>query len=171
MSPTYKQGIEQVVIHATKHQDGGVDEVVATALSGLLADDQHVLDAEVTAVSSRIFWKATTANDVSDLNRTVSLDWTALDVTALTSAAAKFAILVVQIDTDAYTSGRAYIQFRKNGDTPTINPIVEARKLTGDTAVGNLIIAVDAGQIMEYRIVITGTIQIDTYISVVGYIE
>ena len=34
--------------HKTKHQDGGVDEVVATALSGLLADDQHVLDAAVT---------------------------------------------------------------------------------------------------------------------------
>lgn len=36
--------------HAASHQDGGGDEVSVAALSGLLADDQHVLDTEVTAV-------------------------------------------------------------------------------------------------------------------------
>lgn len=35
--------------HASKHQDGGVDEISVAGLSGLLADDQHVLDAEVLA--------------------------------------------------------------------------------------------------------------------------
>lgn len=40
-----------VVAHKTSHQDGGDDEVVVTSLSGLAADDQHVLDAEVTAVA------------------------------------------------------------------------------------------------------------------------
>lgn len=35
--------------HATKHQDAGVDEISVTGLSGLLADDQHVLDVEVLA--------------------------------------------------------------------------------------------------------------------------
>lgn len=33
--------------HKTRHQDGGADEVSVTGLSGLLADDQHVLDTEV----------------------------------------------------------------------------------------------------------------------------
>ena len=37
--------------HNTRHQDAGADEIVVTGLSGLLADDQHVLDAEVTAVA------------------------------------------------------------------------------------------------------------------------
>jgi len=37
--------------HKTRHQDGGADEISVTGLSGLLADDQHVLDAEVTAVA------------------------------------------------------------------------------------------------------------------------
>jgi hypothetical protein len=36
--------------HAASHQNGGGDEISVAALSGLLADDQHVLDAEVTAV-------------------------------------------------------------------------------------------------------------------------
>jgi len=34
--------------HKTHHQDGGADEISVAALSGLLADDQHVLDGEVT---------------------------------------------------------------------------------------------------------------------------
>ena len=37
--------------HKTPHQDGGADQVSVTGLSGLLADDQHVLDAEVSAVA------------------------------------------------------------------------------------------------------------------------
>lgn len=38
--------------HATTHQDGGSDEMVITGLSGLLADDQHVLDSEVLSAIS-----------------------------------------------------------------------------------------------------------------------
>jgi hypothetical protein len=37
--------------HASRHANGGADEVVITGLSGLLADDQHVLDSEVVAVA------------------------------------------------------------------------------------------------------------------------
>lgn len=37
--------------HHARHENGGADEVEVTGLSGLLADDQHVLDAEVTAVA------------------------------------------------------------------------------------------------------------------------
>ncbi len=38
--------------HAASHQNAGGDEISVAALSGLLADDQHVLDAEVTAVAT-----------------------------------------------------------------------------------------------------------------------
>ena len=37
--------------HSARHENGGADEISVTGLSGLLADDQHVLDAEVTAVA------------------------------------------------------------------------------------------------------------------------
>jgi hypothetical protein len=43
--------IIRVEAHKLRHQDGGADELSVTGLSGLLADDQHVLDAEVTAVA------------------------------------------------------------------------------------------------------------------------
>ena len=39
------------IAHASSHQNGGSDEISVTGLSGLLADDQHVLDAEVVAVA------------------------------------------------------------------------------------------------------------------------
>src|SRR4030042_3989728 len=34
--------------HASSHQNGGGDEISVADLSGTLADDQHVLDTEVT---------------------------------------------------------------------------------------------------------------------------
>lgn len=37
------------VAHASRHQNGGADEISVAGLSGLLADDQHVLDTEVIA--------------------------------------------------------------------------------------------------------------------------
>ncbi len=37
--------------HSTRHENAGADEVSVAGLSGLLADDQHVLDAEVLAVA------------------------------------------------------------------------------------------------------------------------
>jgi hypothetical protein len=37
--------------HSGRHENGGADEIAVTGLSGLLADDQHVLDAEVVAVA------------------------------------------------------------------------------------------------------------------------
>lgn len=53
--------------HKTRHQDGGADEIIVTGLSGLLADDQHVLDAEVTAVAIALTQKAA-ASGVASLD-------------------------------------------------------------------------------------------------------
>ena len=56
--------------HGPSHENGGGDEVGIGGLSGLLADDQHVLDAEVTAVAiARIL--LTTRGDIIYRNATV----------------------------------------------------------------------------------------------------
>ena len=47
---TGQTGVD-IAAHKARHQDGGADEIAVTGLSGLLADDQHVLDAEVLAVA------------------------------------------------------------------------------------------------------------------------
>ena len=49
--PDEKVKIEK---HADRHENGGADEISVTGLSGLLADDQHVLDAEVKLVLASI---------------------------------------------------------------------------------------------------------------------
>ena len=41
-------------IHGAQHEDGETDEISVDGLSGLLADDQHVLDAEVKLVFATI---------------------------------------------------------------------------------------------------------------------
>jgi len=42
------------IAHASDHENGGSDEISVTGLSGLLADDQHVLDAEVVAAAKTV---------------------------------------------------------------------------------------------------------------------
>jgi len=41
--------VAAALVHAARHQNGGADEISVAGLSGLLADDQHVIDAEVDA--------------------------------------------------------------------------------------------------------------------------
>ena len=155
---------------ATLYQDAGKTNLVTfQAVTGTVALSNDV---------SKVVWKATNAASVSDLNRTTTLDWTDLDLTSVTSANAKFAILMVQISIDSITAGvsnQVVVEIRKNGDTPSWAAFI----LTADGGVyvASSIIrnqgmcAVDAGQVLEYKITIGGTIQCDTYITVIGYIE
>lgn len=53
--------------HAVKHQNGGSDEVTVLGLSGLLADDQHVLDAEVLAVAAALVHASRHTNGADDI--------------------------------------------------------------------------------------------------------
>ena len=57
--------------HKALHQDGGSDELDVTGLSGLLADDQHVLDAEAVAAAKTVKLDDFAApDDNTDLNAT-----------------------------------------------------------------------------------------------------
>lgn len=40
--------------HSARHEDTGADEISVAALSGVLADDQHVIDGEVLAVAAAL---------------------------------------------------------------------------------------------------------------------
>jgi hypothetical protein len=59
-----------VIKHKIRHQNGGSDEISVTGLSGLLADDQHVLDAEVQAIKLDAF---TAPDDGAKLDVSTSL--------------------------------------------------------------------------------------------------
>ena len=52
--------------HKASHENAGADEVSVVGLSGLLADDQHVLDAEVLAVAAAVTHAASHQNAGAD---------------------------------------------------------------------------------------------------------
>jgi len=68
--------------HKASHEDGGADEISVIDLSGLLADDQHVLDAEVTLVI-----EATPLNDLAEADGDVDFNLhQAIDLVVMTVA-------------------------------------------------------------------------------------
>jgi len=59
--------------HHARHENGGADEISVAGLSGLLADDQHVLDAEVLAVAAALVHAARHQNAGADEINVVGL--------------------------------------------------------------------------------------------------
>ena len=80
--------------HASRHENAGDDEINVGGLSGLLADDQHVLDAEVLAVAADLDHSADHENAGSDeinvagLSGLLADDQHVLDAEALAAAVA-----------------------------------------------------------------------------------
>ncbi|GAJ07909.1 unnamed protein product [marine sediment metagenome] len=124
---------------------------------------------------SLVIWKDTSEQALLDIARTTSLDWTDLDLTAFTSPGAKCAIVQLQFYIISITGGKAVLEVRKKGTTTTINDFIVAGAKQGDLAQAELegvaIVGLDAGQTIEYKTTITDTININSMINVLGYIE
>jgi len=122
-----------------------------------------------------IVWKASPSADLSLSNQTSTVNATTLDLTAVTSADATFAILMLQLNIDSVNNGYATLWVRKNGDTPAHEPALTVGSNSTDTGGLNrfatVIIGMDSGQVIEYGLIISGTIQVDVVISVLGYME
>ena len=133
------------------------------------------MDSGIKAPSSLVIWKDTSEQALLDINRTTTLDWTDLDLTAFTSPKAKLAILQLQFYLGSITGGKAVLEVRKKGTTTTYNNFIVAGANQGDLADAELeglaIVGLDAGQTIEYKITITATITITSMINVLGYIE
>ena len=136
-----------------------------------------ITGANLKVAMGRIVWKDASEQALSDSNRTVTLDWTDLDLTAYTSANAKFALLqlVVVIDSIVETGDYIDLAVRKNGTTPDYYPrcalYYDVGARAGAALHQHCTIALDSGQVIEYRIGIAGTTQADSYIRVLGYME
>lgn len=142
----------------------------------VLVDDEGKLIIAAAVAGDTVIWKDASASALTDLNRNATIDWTDLDLTAHTSADAKIAMLKLTIGMDSVTPpGNARLLVRKNGTTPDRTPEVRINPNAGDTAgayqVAYVEVGLDAGQVMEYTIIVAGTIQVDSYIDVLGYIE
>lgn len=120
--------------------------------------------------------KPTNSTQLALENQTTTTDWTDLDLTAATSANAKWAYVKMVVIVDSILAGGAVVlSIRKNGDTPGDAPTVRMDSYHGDTASARTDICqwveMDSGQVIEYTISIGGTIQVDCYLVVMDFIE
>ncbi|HUT96834.1 MAG TPA: hypothetical protein VMW60_01805 [Dehalococcoidales bacterium] len=160
--------------------------VSANNLNEQIRDNTSYLKEEIDALKSTINnlvgllfkWKPTTSDSLSIPNRTSSVAWTNLDLTSVTSEAAEWVILLLSLVADSVgAGGYALLGVRKDGETPTDYPFIvlsEALGHTGgvtSTQCAVVPCAMAAGQVIEYQLYITGTIQVDAKIKVLGYIE
>jgi len=121
-----------------------------------------------------IIWKDASERALSDEERTTNLDWTVLDLTAYTSANAKFALL--QLNFRAQDAGTAYdswLQVRKNGTTPDYMPFICINNAEPDWSMRTLcpILGLDADRRIQYRIDVATGATVDSWIDVLGYVE
>ncbi|MFW9991892.1 MAG: hypothetical protein ACFFD4_07805 [Candidatus Odinarchaeota archaeon] len=132
-------------------------------------------DGSIDYLYSALNWKASPDQVLSDTDRTTDQDWTDLDLTAYTSANARLVFLRLRIHIDSVSTGQVSLNVRKNGDTPSYWPLVFFTDADGRTAGGDyyaiVMCGMDSGQVIEYKIDVSGTIQVDSYIEVLGYIE
>jgi len=141
----------------------------------LPTDPQHPATKGYVDALTKVIWKDASANALADMNRTVTLDWTDLDLTAHTSSDAKLAILLLRFRADVLGLDDCLLRLRKNGTTPAANSFMildAAGTTTGVFHHEFVIIGLDTSQVIEYSIAVgPGGWQIDTIIDVLGYIE
>ncbi|MBA7573640.1 hypothetical protein ES708_15438 [subsurface metagenome] len=111
---------------------------------------------------------------VVDVNRTEDSGWTDLDLTANTSADAKFAILLLRFHLVAQGTGSwNLLRVRKNGTTPTYDSRIylnNAEPVAVDRTLVT-IVGLDSGQVLEYTIDVNQDPTVSSFIWLLGYIE
>jgi hypothetical protein len=129
-------------------------------------------------LKGRFNWLASSVQVVAQSNKTTDIAYTDVDLTSDTSPTAAFALLQLYLNTDSVNGGMAFLRVRRNGDTPTYVPQILVGP--GDTNItdrvpiatcSSVIVGLDAGQVFEYNLDVTGTIQVDAYINLLGYID
>lgn len=131
-------------------------------------------DDSARAIDNRITWKEPAEIALYLPAQTSPINWTDLDLTAFTSSAAKFAILLVELYGGNYgTSGYNSLRIRKNGTSDSLVYIWFAyNQPIWNPVMATFILGLDANQIMEYRLKLaSGTPSLYVRIKCLGYIE
>ena len=135
------------------------------------------IESDLT-VGSKVVWKDSSIVVVTISNATATIPWTTRDITAWTSPNATLALIGSRPFIDSITPpGHATLYLRKTGTTPTFVPGLTVGSEHGDTANtvwrgrDFVIVGLDTSQQFDYRLIISGTIQVDWEIAVFGYIE
>lgn len=127
-------------------------------------------------VPHRIVMLDTTVRVVTDSDRTVSLDFTDLDLSGYVPANAVIAIIkpLVRLDAYGHESNWCFIDARKNGVAPAHRPELFAlwEPSSAYYNTGLWFVGMDANKVIEYRIYVYGElVQVDTWLDLLGYVE
>lgn len=122
-------------------------------------------------------WIAAPATQLALVNQTASIAWTALDLTAVTSATASFVYLELQLHLDGVSAGvgdYVSLNVRKNGTAPSWYPCLTLDK-ADVVAEGYyhkfVLCGVDTGQVLQYQLDVVGAAwDVDVTIATLGYI-
>jgi len=134
--------------HKTSHQNGGGDEISIAALSGLAADDQHVLDAEVQAISINNVSEDTTP----DLAGPLGVGEHSIQLDATLSATTKYSGITCDIVIGYASAAFGDLVYLANADDRWEKTDANAEGTSGDVMLGIVISAGssdgDAGVVM-----------------------
>lgn len=152
---------------------------LVTGLGAPVADNDAARKKYVDDIildRSKVIWKDISEYPFSFSSQSDDIPWTELDLTAYTSANAKFAILLLELGGGA-TSGSftAYLGVRKNGATQSM-PIYVSWKATQGVFTDAwkyslVIVGMDSSQRIEYEVSMDGIGISNGDITVLGYIE
>jgi len=138
-------------------------------------DDQEPATKGYVDALTKFIWKDASDTAMTDLDRTESLPYTELCLTPFTSPDAKLAILLLRARADTIGTGPATrFSVRKNGTTPAAYPTMTLNRLgisVDSYHFQQVIVGLDTAQTIEYWIAVGTNWQVDTRISVQGYIE
>ncbi|MBA7468426.1 hypothetical protein ES707_03676 [subsurface metagenome] len=137
--------------------------------------DAEALAAAIAGGLSKVIWKDTSVTVMSDNDRTVDLAWTDLDLSAVTSNKAKFAILNLRLKPPIIGSGNyCQLSVRKNGTTASYPPslfIYKVGLIANFFQEQEVIVGLDDSQELEYEIDVGVDWTLDSRIRLLGYIE
>lgn len=149
---------------------------VWVAAGETLLEDADITDRRIF-ISPKHQWKDASENALTILEQSVFIPWTTLDLTAYTSAIAKWAYLRLRLHINSILAdGQIGLYVRKKGTTPTAYPAIYGTYANGLRDGGELwgvvFCGMNTGQEIEYYLAIIGAaIEADVYIDVLGYIE
>ncbi len=167
--------------HSTRHEDAGGDEISVIGLSGLLADDQHVIDSEVLAVAANtshtiattgIHGAGTSSIEIT-ANKGIASGYASLNGSSLvvenpanataTPTASKIAIADTAGSLNSWVSLPILVavtaQFNKTADTALASVTGLALTLAGTTTyILEAVLFVDADAVGGHKYTLDGTV-------------
>ncbi|MBA7573304.1 hypothetical protein ES708_15100 [subsurface metagenome] len=139
------------------------------------SDDQEPATKGYADAFSKVIWKELSETAMDDLNRTISLNRTDLVLTPYTSPIAKIAIVLLRMRAGTVgTANYARLYIRKGGSGAIAYPIIVLDKAATTVAVYHYqqaLIGLNSSQLIWYGIYVGNGWQVDSRISVLGYVE